>query len=354
MKKLFVYPLLCAALLASCSKDNNDPKPEEKVPATAKEYIQENRDALAEGKTINNKNGGEINLKSGSKVVIKPNTFTLNGEIIDGNVDVKVIEVRAGALSSSIFSGTSTNLRWGQYLQTYGYLNIDASYNGKRVDVDLAEDLNITISDKNVDGVEAQLWTALEEEMGEDAENPTGNDREGDGQFGWRGFWEDDVNDWDWNNEDVKWGTVRGNAGGFSFDFGKLGWVNVDVIWNPKNENMTLKVILGGMIGEWASYMGWNGNTYVFFIAEGYPVVVQIYTQVQGESNAVESYYNQMPAGVKGKLLAFSVVDGKYYMDMKEITTSAAEPDVNMQLRETTKAVLDQTIKGIDGYGDPE
>jgi hypothetical protein len=260
---------------------------------------------------------------------------------------VNVIEVRPKALSRSIYSSTNTNYSyWGseQYLQTYGYLNIEATTkDGAQLEKYLNKNMDITIATDYADGTEAQLWTGVEPE----------DDDKDDDQFAWGGFMEKDIiwDDTDWANG--RFGSTTANAGGFSFSFGKLGWVNVDVVWSPKDKNTTITVILGGMIGKWASYQGYNGDTYVFFISESWPVVVQIYTQVSGQSNAVQSYAEQMPVGVKGKMLAFSVVDGKYMMAMEEVTTEENQ-QINLELIETTREKLDETIKSIDGYGDPE
>ena len=356
MKKLLVLPILLATLLVSCNKDDNgnDQKKEDKVPGTLKEYFEGKTEKLTETFSVDNTKEQTITLESGTTVRFKPGTFLVDGQPVAGKVNVSVLEVRPDKLSSSIFSRTNTNLIDGKILETYGYMNITATTQaGKEVDKNLGHNMRIAVATEAEDNTEALLWTVDEDEIG----NGGPNDPAGEGganQFEWNWFREEGMI---WDDEGEKpiqeWNRVVANAGSFTFDFGKLGWVNVDVIWNPNNENTTIKVTLGGMIGEWANYMGWGGNTYVFFIAEGSPVVVQIYTQVQGESNSVQSYYNQMPVGVKGQWLAFSVVDGKYYMATTESTTTA-DQIIAMDLEETTMAILDQTIKGIDGYGTPE
>lgn len=351
MKKLFVLPLLCAALLASCSKDDGPQNPPVKDTTTAQEYFEQSREEITESDKFANSDGKEFKSKSGKTTInFRPESFQLNGEAYAGNVNIEFVEVRPENLSRAIFSGSNTNYAGGQYLQTFGYLYVNATTDDGQ-QLDLVKNMRIDVATEETDGEWRDLWTFQEPDG---PNNPAG----GQNQFGWNDFdmkedliWADEEGI-DWENQ-RELNMVQGRAGSFTFSFGKLGWVNVDVIWNPKGENTTITVTIGGMLGEWASYMGWSGNTYVFFIAEGYPVIVQIYTQVPGQSNAVQSYADQMPVGVKGKMLAFSVVDGTYSMAIQEVTTEANQ-EINLQLEEVTRETLDATIKSIDGYGNPD
>lgn len=331
MKKLLL-PFLCIGLLfASCSDDDNTSKNGDVTDAS--EYFDQNRENAKQEVIINTSQLPKtITLDEGVKITIKEGTFTKDGQPVEGNITLEIYEMLKP--SSIIFSGTNTNYAWGSYLETDGFIYINAKQDGKNLDEYLARNLTISIPTDKADGTNTQLWIGTED-AGEDGD-----------QFAWVDMMEDALN-WDDMEGNQQFSTVWSKDGVFEFSFGKLGWCNCDVIWGDGAPKTTVTVALTGNVGELASYLGYSGDTFVFFCGKGAPIVAQLYTKVN--DTTVKSYDNSMPIGADGKLIAFSIADGKFSFASKNIKIEE-NMTVTLDLKEISKSTLDNEIKSIDGY----
>lgn len=337
MKKLLL-PFLCIGLLfASCSDDDDSPK--NGGINDAKEYIDQNREKAKEEVVINTSDLPKtITLDEGVKITIKEGTFTKDGQPVEGEITLEIYEMLKP--SSIIFAGTNTNYAgyiYPGYLETDGFIYINAKQDGEYLDEYLSKNLTISIPTDKEDGTQTELWIGTEN---------AGNDD--DPQFAWVDMNEKALN-WNDMGEDgnQQYSQVWARDGVFQFSFGKLGWCNCDVIWGQGKEKTTVTVALTGNVGELASYLGYSGDTFVFFCGKGAPIVAQLYTKV--DETTVKSYDNSMPIGAEGKLIAFSITEGKFSFASKNIVIEK-DMTVTLNLKEVSKADLDKEIKAIDGY----
>jgi len=56
-----------------------------------------------------------------------------------------------------------------------------------------------------------------------------------------------------------------------------------------------------------------------------------------------------MPIGSEGRMLSFSIKDGKFYYASEEITISANQ-NITLTLSETTEAAVQAAINSLDNY----
>ena len=331
MKQILL--MLCLGLfLFSCNDDNeiidwNKPNPN----YHAKEFLQDTKESLKEEHKINTADLPKtIKLKEGTEITIPANAFTKNGQAITGEFTVIAYEMLKP--SSMIFSGTNTNNMFGSYFESDGFIFIDVKQNGASVDQNLNAPIKISIPTNKEDGTFTQLWKGNED---------AGNDED---QFAWGEGGPDDF----WGNgQEAEQRGIFSKDKRFEFLIGKLGWVNCDIFWDSTNGMTTIKVTLYGKFGKLASYLGYEGDTFVFFRGKGVLVLVQIYT-TDGE-NVVKSYDNGMPLGKEGKLVAYSVKEGVFSYAEKEITITA-DMNIDMDLKEISKDDLEKKIKALDTY----
>jgi len=325
MKKI-LFVLCLGLFLYSCDDEDTRLKFDDVDPNYhAKEFLQDTKASLKQEHTINTADLPKtIELKEGVKITIPADAFTKNGQLITGEFTVEAYEMLKP--SSMIFSGTNTNNMFGSYFESDGFIFINVKQNGVSVDQNLNAMITVSIPTDKEDGTLTQLWEGYED---------AGDDND---QFAWGegGVWE--------NNEA---GGAFAKDKRFEFLIGKLGWINCDIFWDSSNGMTTIKVTLYGKFGELASYLGYEGDTFVFFRAKGLLVLVQIYTT--DGANVVKSYDNGMPIGSEGKLVAYSVKEGIFSYAEKEITI-AADMNIDLDLKEISKDDLEKNIKALDTY----
>ncbi|MBB4037464.1 hypothetical protein GGR21_003381 [Dysgonomonas hofstadii] len=329
MKK-FLLMLVLGAFFYSCNDDETRINWDEPDPNYhAKEFLQDTKESLKQEHKINTADlPVTITLKEGVKITIPQNAFTKNGQPITGEFTVEAYEMLKP--SSMIFSGTNTNYYNGSYFESDGFIFIDVKQNGVSVDQQLNAPVTISIPTDKEDGTFTQLWKGNEESG------------DNDDQFAWEDPEKDDF---------VEVGQeergVFSNNKQFEFLIGKLGWINCDISWNSTNGMTTIRINLYGQFDKLASYLGYEGDTFVFFRAKGVLVLVQIYTA--DGTNTVKSYDNGMPIGAEGKLVAYSVKEGKFSYDEKEITITA-DMSIDLDLKDISKDDLEKNIKALDTY----
>lgn len=281
-----------------------------------KQFTQVNASALPQTVTLNG--GTEITFPAGS--------LRIDGTPVTGNVTVEAIEVLKR--SDVLFSGTNTNHISGAPLASDGFIFVDVRSNGISVDRNLAVPMKVKIPAKRA-GI-TQLWEGV---------NPMGQP-----------LAEGAANQMAWQAPKQANGGVRESApvaGFYNFDFGTTGWINCDVFYSYANPKTTITVDVLNNPGTLASFHAYSGETYIFFCAKGSNVAAQLYTP--NGPNSVKSYDNMMPVGVEGKLLSFSIKDGKYYYAESEITISANQ-NIVLSLAETTEANVQAAITSLNTY----
>jgi len=329
MKKILLL-LSLGIFLFSCNDDDeridwNKPDPN----YHAKEFLKETKESLKQEHKINTADLPKtITLKEGIEITIPKDAFTKNGQVITGEFTVEAYEMLKP--SSMIFAGTNTNYNPGSYFESDGFFFLDVKQNGVSVDQNLNAMITVNVPTNKDDGTFTQLWRGNE------------NAGNGENQFAW-----EDGDDKDFGPNEQEGRGVFSNNKKFQFLIGKLGWVNCDISWNSTGGMTTIKVTLYGKFDKLASYLGYEGDTFVFFRAKGVLVLVQIYT-MDGD-NAVKSYDNGMPIGSEGKLVAYSVKEGVFSYAEKEITITA-NMNIDLDLKEISKDNLEKNIKALDTY----
>jgi hypothetical protein len=331
MKKFNLTQLAVAAILAlsvvSCRKEKSNPfinadaTPQEFVESNAPKMQSQSINASALPQSVTFAGGTKINFPAGS--------LTIGGTPVSGNVTVSVIEVLKR--SDVLFSGSNTNHISGAPLASNGFIYVDIKANGVSVDHNMAVPMKVSIPVKMAGAT--QLWEGVDQngaalQPGAAAQMAWAAPRVGaNGQGG------------------VK--EVGPTGAAFIFDFGTTGWINTDVFYSYTNPKTTVFVDLINNPGILSSFHSYSGETYVYFCAKGSNVCAQLYT-VAGP-NSVKSYDNVMPIGVQGKMLSFSIKDGKYYYAELE-TTIVADQHVSLTLTETTEAAVQAAINSLDNY----
>lgn len=316
MKKFNLTSALLIAVLAfsSCKKDKTPTL--EKV-TNIQEFVQ-NFAPKVQTQKINSSVDSKVILKGGTILSFEANSFTINGEPITGEVTVEAYEMLNR--SSVIFSGTNTNHISGRPLISQGFIFVDVKSNGQSVDRGLSKMYNISIPAK--DNTFTMIWEGIVE-----------ND-----QLAWI-----DIEDPIGGREGIK-ADVLNN---FVFDFGNLGWVNCDIFYKDNAPKTTVSVSITNNPGEFATYWGYTGDTYVYFCAKGDNVVAQLYNT--NGPNTVKSYYNSMPIGSEGKIISYSIKDGKFYYAEKEVTITANLSE-SLTLTETTQNAIQNAINTLNNY----
>lgn len=320
-----LLPILCAGfLMLSCSDE--DERIDWNPNYHAKDFLEDTKSSLKQEIKLNTSQlPYTITLKEGVKITIPANAFTKNGTPITGEFTVEAYEMLKP--SSMIFSGTNTNYAGNSIFESDGFIFIDVKQNGTSVDQNLNVPLTIDVPTDKDDNTMTMLWE--------------GNEQAGEGedQFAWEDMQNGEPNE----KENVAF--ARNKT--FQFLLGKLGWVNCDIFWSTGGGMTTITVKIYGNFGKLASYLGYEGDTFIFFRAKGVLVLAQIYTTV--DNNTVKSYDNSVPLGAEGKLVAYSVKGGKFSYAEKEVTVTA-DMSIDMDLKDVTKAELEQKIKALDTY----
>ncbi|MFD2162061.1 hypothetical protein ACFSJU_06625 [Paradesertivirga mongoliensis] len=319
MKKINLIPALIltvALVFTACKKDKNIVVSKAK---NAKEFAEKLGPQKQTVSMTISTAPQTITLKGGTKITFPVGSLTKNGLPVTGEVTVVAYEMLKR--SAVILGGTNTNHISGAPLVSDGFIFIDVKANGESVDKNLAIPVKVRIPAER-EGV-TQLWEGVQndqQQMAWQAPKPAN----GAGQR-----------------------EVQSTQGEFAFDFGMLGWINCDVFWSYSNPKTTMSVEIPNNPGTFATFRGFSGETFVFFCAKGSNVAAQLYTP-DGTSK-VKSYDNVMPVGEEGRLIAFSIKDGKYYFAKKDITITANQNE-SLVLVETTEANVQTEINNLDNF----
>lgn len=321
MKKLNLSYLVVALIVlfsAACKKDKTNGN----QVSNAKEFAAL-LGAQAQSIKINAAVENTFTLQGGTKITIPAGAFKINGVAVTGNVNIDAMEMLKR--SDVLFSGTNTNHISGAPLASDGFIYLNASVNGVKVDQGLSAPIRISIPAKRSGAT--QIWEGVEK---------VGSDN----QMAWQAPVANP------NGVQIKRETSAiGDA--FVFDMGNLGWINCDVFYSYTNPKTTTRVSLVNNPGTMASFRAFSGETFVFFCAKGSNVAAQLYTP--DGANKVKSYDDMMPVGVLGKYLSFCIKDGKFYYAEQE-TTITANQSITLTLVETTQDQVQAAINSLNTY----
>ncbi|TDG36678.1 hypothetical protein EZJ43_05175 [Pedobacter changchengzhani] len=322
MKKLNLTTLVFALIILLSSACRKDDTLQSNQAKNAKDFASifgaQNQSFKFNGNVENT-----FTLKGGTKITIPAGTFKVGGTAVNGEVVVSALEMLTR--SAVVFSGTNTNHISGAPLKSDGFIYLNATAGGTAVDQVLTKAIRISIPTNRTGST--QIWEGVEK-VG------------ADNQLAWQAPVPNA------NGVQIK-AEIDAVAANFTFDMGKLGWINCDVFYSYANPKTTVRVQLVNNPGNLASFRAFTGETFVFFCAKGSNVAAQLYT-LDG-ANKVKSYDNMMPIGIQGKYISFSIKDGKYYYAELE-TTIVADQSISLNLTETTEAQVQNAINSLDGY----
>lgn len=347
MKKLIVsFALLASATLlvvSSCKKDEKSPNnqttteetnigaPDVNLGEEAGPVAQfyKKYGPAAEPFTVDAAKDTKLSLKSGTSITIPAGAFAIGGApVTSGRVSVNVLELpNRGAMA---MRGVNTMVG-DRILESNGNFELAANVGGRPVDPVLANgrQIGVVMQDRVRNGLPLNLF-----------QGGPGGGAGGQEQFDWK---EVQVPGQPANIPPV--------GGNFTFSWPTTGWCNPDwfMFTPPAATLTTLEVELPGNPGPLANYLGGNGNTTVLFVPQGRNIIIQLYVPTAA---GVISYNNSIPVGIKGRLLAYSVTaSGGYYLDSKDIVTSAANPIVEtLKLAPTTAPTLIAALTALSSY----
>ncbi len=323
MKKQLLFAAIlvfATTYLSACKKDKT---PQVDPPASTMNSAKDFVDKYGTDKQIFTFNTSELpktfTLNEGTKITIQANSLKKNGVVVNGDLTLEAFEIRKR--SDAVFTGTNTNHISGRPLVTDGFFFIDVKSDGISIDKDLAIPYNVSMPTPRNNEF-TSVWTG----------NVNTN---GSGQLGW------DV------PENFGLDSVKALDSLFNFSMRELGWVNCDVFYNSGAPLTTLTIDVLNNPGTFATLMGGAGQTFVLFCAQGQNVVAQLYSPAG--TTGVKSYDNSMPVGAQGKVLAFSIKDGKFYLARQDITITS-NMNVTLTLAETTETAIVTEIESLDTY----
>lgn len=312
--QFMILSLLAVFTFTSCRKDKTEPLPEVQ---NASDFIQKNGPQRQVVRLNTNDFPVTVKLRKGTEITIPAGALKLKGADVSGTVTLEAYEMLER--SDIILGGANTNHISGAPLHSDGFIFLDFKVGGVSVDQSLTKPVNIAIPAKRNGGT--LLWEGAIDDNGNFAWAPPrdNNPRETKGMVG----------------------------DAFRFNFGQLGWINCDVFWGESNPKTTMRVKLLNNPGTFANFRGFDGETFVFFCGKGSNVAAHVYT-LDG-TDGVKSYDNSMPVGMEGRLLAFSIKEGRFYLAKKDITITENISET-LSLVETTESAIQSEIDALNDY----
>lgn len=323
-----------ALLLASACKKSNEKPSDETSPGAS----TENTDAplanfyaaagpKAESFVIEASVERLVTLKSGTRITIPAGAFAVGGVAVkSGAVNVSISELpNRGAMA---LRGVNTMVG-RQILITNGNLDMQANVAGRAVDRNLARPVRVQMADRVRNGRPLNLFEGV------NAAIPRAGQ-----QF-------------DWQQRDVAGqpADIAPVNNSFTFNWPTTGWCNPDWFWSnvvAGSTFTTLRVDLPNNPGPLSTYLGGSGNTTVLFVPQGRNIIIQLYTPT---ATGVTSYGNDIPVGIAGRLLAYSVTSTGYFLATKDIVTSSTNPIVeSLTFAPTTQAGLTAALNALSTY----
>jgi hypothetical protein len=241
------------------------------------------------------------------------------GKAVTGSVDISVKEVQKP--SEMLFADKPTVIQdGGGLLVSFGEIKVNAAQNGKALKLRDTVPLNVNMvfvpnaaqlnrmpmwkadtvattvtSGLNSEGVKTTVTTSVPAMKGAT-----------------------------WTNLSI-FATANPTTNTATFKLDKLGeWRNCDALYADTRPKTT---ILGYFATNFnketmSTYQGFAPSS-LFFKPKGQNILVKLYNLIVAPTAGKEGFYsyeNMMPIGMEGTFLAISIIDGKFYADMKDAT----------------------------------
>ena len=318
---LIVVVLLLSSVIISCLSNENVKKTDIDI---LNEFTSKNG-AQFEKFTIDASLGDTLITSKGTTLIIKPNIFTTkDGAAIIGNVDIFFKEILNA--SDMLLDNKPTITENGEILLSFGEFKMLAVQNN----------IPLILNPRIVNRINGFL--AIKLPVGFNlGEIPMWNSATGDT------IYEIKRNGLDYNaievtvsdsylvNKGITWkqnmlfgnSNVSQDTAHFLID--ALGeWRNCDVLYQNSGTKTTVLCYFSSRFNKNAgtNYMGLEASS-VFFKPKGVNSLIKPYNNILNPiagKDGFYSYINSVPIGLQAKFIAFSIIDGKYYAETKEIT----------------------------------
>jgi hypothetical protein len=315
MKKIFpaiiTFAIMVSAIISSCRK--NEALKEVNSPNAAAFF-----DTRGPQAQVFNFNTSDLpksfSLNDGTVITIPAGAFAIGGTAVNGPV---ILEATAFSKKGDMMLGGLNTMSNGQILESQGSFKLATRVNGLSVDDNLpvGKFIKFEVPAAPANPVATQLFNGIIPDSGA-AKN----------QFNWIA------------NNPAQPNVVSPSNGKYTFNWGKLGWINCDVFNSFAGTKTTIKVNLANNPGTLANFRGnGGGNTFVFFVPKTINSTVQVYTHTN--NTQVVSYTNTMPIGMEGVLLAYCIKDGEAWFVKKYLTISANMEETLTLLPSSTDAI---------------
>ncbi len=319
MTKLHVTLLTIFVCLfaMSCKKDAT-PITSTSADATALKAFFDKNVTPAETFTLDAAAGGTLTSSKGTKFQFPANALTdANGQAVTGNVSISVKEIFSAA--DMLLNDKATGTADGKMLVSFGEFKIDAKQGEKALKLrDTARVQGRAVfKPQNVAGArEIPMWDG-------DTSVPVSNSGLDYNALS--------VTKTVYVKRGVAWNQLPQVAAGdvatakMDFPIDKLGeWRNCDALYSDARPKTTLLCYFATRFNNasGANYTGIEPSM-VFFKAKNSPTLIKLYNLILNPIAGKEGFYsyqNSMPIGLEGTFLAFSMIEGKYYTEMKENT----------------------------------
>ncbi len=144
-----------------------------------------------------------------------------------------------------------------------------------------------------------------------------------------------------------------------TFQITKLNtWVNCDILKPLETDNLTTVLVYFNQNNHpsVSTDLFQQQPSVVFFKPDGFNGLIKFYNPIltnEPRKQGFHSYENAIPVGMKGKLLAFTTIKGRFFIDLQTVTISEpalGKPFVSftMQPIEVSKAQLLETINRLN------
>ena len=261
-------------------------------------------------------------LNDGTIITVPAGAFTVGGVVATGTA---ILEVIPFSKKGNMMLGGLNTTADGQILESQGSFKLAQRINGVAVDEDLAVGKFLKFEVPAGVAVTTQLFKGVVAD--------TGNAK---GQFNWMP-----------QQVPAQPATIPASGGKFTFNWGKLGWINCDVFYSNPNPKTTVKVNLTNNPGILSTFRGTgNGNTFVFFVPKTINSTVQIYTHTT--NSQVVSYTNSIPVGMEGVLLSYCIKDGQAWF-VKKAVTITANMETSLTLEPSSTDAIQAELNSMNG-----
>jgi hypothetical protein len=313
--KMLIGAALFAAVMfmAACQKDaaqvgttayNNAAADAAKL-----SLLFEKQGAKTEKFTLDAEKGGEIVSEKGTKFKIPSNAFSLNQQAVTGDVTILIKEIHK--VSDMVFGNKPTTTDRGQLLTSFGEFSINAEQSGKTLALATGKGILASRPFKSVNGItksQVQNWVSTTTSPVTGAE------------------WLLSQSNNSLNN------LLRDSDNELEMLISSLSWCN----WDRINENdapngrTTVSVMFESNFNR-STETAVNRTdimlSAVYFKPEGSNSLYKFYERIRGANGlqVSEVYGNIVPIGMRGKLLAYSIIDGQYFVEVQDATITRDE-----------------------------